>query len=149
MTTPHRFAEMLVVGFVKHWRLSTVADAAGMPCVEADECEAIHAVAPFMPPGWVSYRRPVRAYIAGEWPKLSAHLLAHAAEPAKLLATVPQIERLTLSGRGPASNLSQEDRAEAAKLSRQRRNQRGDAAITGRAYESTLRGAWGTCKGRA
>ena len=149
MTPRNRFAQMLVVGFHKHWRLSTVAEAAGMPCTETDECAAIHAVAPFMPAERFSYRRPVRAFVAGEWPKLSAYLIAHAQDAEKLLSTAPQIERLTVSGRGPASNLSREDRNEAAINLKKQRRQKIDAAITARAYESTLRGAWNTCKGRA
>ena len=148
MTTRNRFAQMLVVGFHKHWFLSTVAAAAGMPCIEAEECQAIQAVAPFMPDAWVHYRRPVRAFVAGEWPKLSAYLLAHEKDVGKLLATVPQIERLTASGREPASNLSRQDRKEAGLHSKRLRHQKIDSAITGRAYESNLRGAWSTCKGR-
>lgn len=142
MQTKNYAAQMLLVGFCKHWKMATVYDAIG---ARGDEIAQVHSLAEFMPMfGW-QLHTPVSAYIAAQWPKLSKWLLTNEDDPKKLLTVIPQIERLK-SRDVHAVKIGAEDVAEASKS---RKDQRAVhvANRAARAQQlSTQRGAWNVCK---
>lgn len=145
----NRAAQMLLVGFCKHWSMSTVANAVGhINLTDNDNCARLHERAPCLPSDWFEYRRPARAFVLSQWPKLGAYLLKHENDRAKVLALIPQVERLTCkAGVGRATSLhSSRDRYEAEKARREARIQRIDYELSRTAYKSNQRNAWNVCK---
>jgi hypothetical protein len=142
MQTRNYAAQMLLVGFCKHWKMATVYGAIGS---STDEVAEVNALAEFMPMHAWQLNTPVRAYIAAQWPKLSEWLLANDGNPKKLLTVIPQIERLK-SKAVHASKLNADDVKEAAKDRAAARNIHASNRLARSQQLSTQRGAWNVCK---
>jgi len=136
---------MLLVGFQRSWPMSTVFDAIGSKHENDSDINDVHTLAPFMPCAKWQLKTPVRAYIAAQWPKLSAWLIANSDKPEKLLTVIPQIERLTAKATH-ATRLSDDDKKEGAAIRRDARQVSGSNAIAKSIQLSTQRSAWNTCK---
>lgn len=136
---------MLLVGFQKSWLMETVFDAIGSTHKNDSDVNDVHTMAPFMPCAKWQLKTPVRAYIASQWPKLSAWLIANSDKPEKLLAVVPQIERLT-SKTTHAKRISDDDIKEGAQIRRDARQVSRSNAIARSIQLSTQRSAWNVCK---
>lgn len=142
-----RCAEMLIVGFQKHWRLLDVLWSIGESCQSEEDFKRIHAKHPFLPDNEWLYYRPVRAYVADEWPKLNAFLLRHAGDPEKLLSVSSQVERLKSSCMRGKPIRASADTAEMRKATRDYGRQRLTHKLSMDAQRSNQRSAWNVCKG--
>jgi len=143
----NRAAQMLMVGFCKHWLMSTVAQAVEQTdLADDDECARLHERARCLPSDWYEYKRPARAFVISQWPKLGAYLLKHEKDTEKVLSLVPQVERLTWKRKEQAQLHSKEDRYEAAKARRDAKVQGIDYELSRSAFKSNQRSAWNVCK---
>ena len=142
-----RCAEMLIVGFQKHWRLLDMLWAIGESCESEEDAKRIHAKHAFLPENEWIYRRPVRAYVADEWPKLNEFLLKHTGNPERMLSAAAQVNRLTSSSMRGAPIRSNADKAEMNKANRGSRRHRLEHQLSMTAQRSNQRGAWNVCKG--
>lgn len=141
-------ALMMIVGFQKSWCVWQVVARLGVERVSHAQDVALHEIAPFFPDTNGVYDMPVRAYIAAQWPKLFAFLDLHASEPDRLIATGPQIERLTYRAeRKSLGYLSKADKKEgsAARVALLQAETANRCAR--RQQLSTQRSAWNVCKG--
>lgn len=145
MPTKNRSAQMLLVGFQKHWLMETVVDAIGAPRKTDKDVAELNFAAPFMPVCFWQLKTPARAYIAAQWPKLSAWLIANSGNPEKLLTVIPQIERLSAKA-VHAEKINQEDVKSAAYERIKNRQIHASNAIARDIQKSTQRGAWNVCK---
>jgi hypothetical protein len=144
--TPEKVAEWMIVGFVRCWTWKDVAAALGVNVSNNDEIDAIVKATTFTPRNrFVWFKKPIRAHINHEWPKLYEYMLRHESEPHRLLALIPQILRLKARDvRG--DRLSSDDSAEAARNSRFI-NMTNAANKAARLQQlSTQRSAWNVCK---
>jgi hypothetical protein len=140
-------AEMLLVGFVKAWRLCDVAAAVGVDSLDSEQIGRLAASCPFLPSITYSYKRPVRAFVVSEWPKLADYLMRNEGSAAKVLAVVPQLKKLKASNAAPVSLLSGDDKNFAAKTRREYRLTATANEAARKQQKSTQRGAWNVCKG--
>ena len=140
-------AEMLLVGFVKAWRLCDVAAAVGVDSMDADQIVRLAASCPFLPSTTYNYKRPVRACVVSEWPKLADYLMRNEGSAAKVLAVVPQLKKLKASNATPVSLLSRDDKNYAAKTRREYKQTATANEAARKQQASTQRGAWNVCKG--
>lgn len=140
-----RLSEMLLVGFVKSWGLLKVLDVCGIEHKDPSFVDAVHKEAPFMPPTLGQYGKPTRAYIATQWPKLNAYLLAHEQEGAAVLKVAPQLRRLTSNTRW-AHSINTQEANELAASRKVVTVQRCTSRAIRSQRESHQRGAWNVCK---
>lgn len=145
MKSSDELAKMLIYGFVKNWSMKTFAQAVGVEINTAEKCKAAHEIAAFLPVDMWPYSAPCRAFVAANYPSLSAYLIKHETEPAKLLAVSSQLVRLKcLDKHGEKFN--DEDKAEQKRERKiYRRAAFGAAAYTA-SKNSQQRGAWTVCK---
>lgn len=144
----NRAAQMLLVGFCKHWLMSTVAQAVEqIDLADDDDCVRMHERAPCLPANWYEYRRPARAFVLSQWPKLGAYLLKHEADPEKVLALIPQVERLMWKPGVRTQLHSREDLTAAKKAQRKAKLQQADYRLSRDVFKTTQRSAWNVCKG--
>jgi len=146
-----RTAEMLIVGFAKCWTLAKVASIVGHDEVWSDDSEELHRMCPFMPAEAWRYRKfkgvtPVRAFVATQWPKLAAYLIANEKKPERLLLAAEQVMRLKCKTKKLESGLSDEDIRDGRKNRQELRRVETANKAAREQQLSTQRGAWSTCK---
>lgn len=138
---------MLLVGFCKHWLMSTVASAVEPSDLsDDDECVLLHKRAPCLPSNKFEYRRPARAFVISHWPKLGAYLLKHEKDHEKVLALIPQVERLTWKPGVKTKLHSATDLNDAKKTQRAAKVQQADYRLSRDVFKTTQRSAWNVCK---
>ncbi len=140
-------AEMLLIGFVKAWRLCDVAAAVGVDSLDAEQVSRLAASCPFLPSVTYSYKRPVRAFVVSEWPKLAEYLMRNEGSAEKVLSVVPQVKKLKASNAKPTSLLSSDDKNFGAKTRREYKLTAAANEAARKQQKSTQRGAWNVCKG--
>jgi hypothetical protein len=144
----NRAAQMLLVGFCKHWLVGTAAQAVEQVDLSDDaECVKLHERAPCLPANRYEYRRPARAFVLSQWPKLGAYLLKHEKDPEKVLALIPQVEKLMWKPNVRTQLHSREDRTAAAKAQREAKVQQADYRLSRDVFKTAQRSAWNVCKG--
>ena len=144
-TSPTYAALMLLRAFRQGFRVAAIPDAMGMPCETDEQCSELHRLIPFLPASEWVYRRPVRALVATQWPKLSAYIIKHEGNPEKLIEVIPQIERLVARSECNTATTNNELR----EFYRTRDNLRQVTTANHaarRQQESTQRSAWNICK---
>lgn len=139
-------AEWLLIGFVKCWRMWQVASAIGVDTNSKEQMEALCAAAPFMPPDdRQNYARPVRAFVAAEWPKLADWLLKHESNPDAISRAAEQVKRLKAKGvRGCVR--SKDDIREQRQTKKDLRAATTSYREHRSAFKTHGRSAWNTCK---
>lgn len=140
-----RLSEMLLTGYVKAWSMIQVLDMSGVRHATPSFAAEVHSVAQFMPPGLGQYAQPVRAFVAVQWPKLNAYLLAHEHDWAAVIKVAPQLRRLKSRDRWVYA-LSSAEAKEITKTRRDVRAQRAASRAIRSARESLQRSAWKVCK---
>lgn len=137
-----KLAEWLVIGFKRAWLMKDVLSAAGL---FNQDIAALHEQFRFMPPDAHSLNRPVRAFVAAEWPKLNAFLCTHEADAQKMLSVIPQIVKLKAKGvRGMVRSVA--DQREQTKTKKEWRAHSTSSRLSLAAFRSNQRSAWGVCK---
>lgn len=144
--SPRKVAEWLLIGYIKHWPMSDVSAALGIWRTNAEELAALSEACPFMPRSFWQYQRPVRAFVASEWPKLNQWLLDHEGNPANCLTCVPEIMKLECSNTTKGGFLSDSDKEEGRVAKRALKVTRAGNAARRAQRASTSRSAWNTCK---
>lgn len=137
------FALMLLVGFVKAWRVQQVVDACAAGGFSLEE---VHAHAPFISEQAWHRKTPVRAYVVQQWPKLGEWLLAHEHDPQALTKAIPEVTRLVADSNLRGVTITRKERTE---VEREQRHYRASAlgyARSRNAQKSHQRGAWNTVK---
>ena len=139
-------AEWLLIGFIKHWRMAEVAEALGVAVASDEALAKLAHQCPFLPSSHWQYKRPVRAYVASEWPKLGRWLMDHESNPVRCLTVVPQLMRLSWSGTTKSGYLSAADKAQgsAARKDLSATDAGNRARYAQR--KSHGRSAWNVCK---
>jgi hypothetical protein len=144
--SPQKVAEWLLIGYIKHWTMSDVPAALGVVRTREEELLELSKACPFMPSSFWQYQRPVRAFVASEWPKLNKWLLDHESNPAKCLACVPEIMKLACSNTTKGGFLSDSDKEDGRVARVALRVTRAGNAARRAQRASNSRGAWNTCK---
>lgn len=144
-------AGMLIVGFQRCWTFATLVSAIPVQIEGDEDAVALHSRCEFMPPRWHFYRRDrkakqVREFVATEFPKLSAFLIANRGKPDRLLALVPEVAKLRSKGTR-SIRLTREETNEMAKIRRNNAAASAAKSVLRHQRESNQRGAWNTCKG--
>ena len=139
-------AEFMVVGFKRGWLLKEVAAAIGVDPYDDDQRAEMAKACPFMPAEYWHYKRPVRAFVAVEWPRMSDFMLKHEDAPQKLLSVLPALKKSAALG---VKHGTKRSKADLAEMRATRRDYRANAisyAASRESFKSNQRSAWGVCK---
>lgn len=144
--SPQKTAEWLLIGFIRCWRMSDVLAALGVSLSKDEELLKLSQACPFMPSSFWQYRRPVRAFIASEWPNLNTWLLTRESNPASCLPCIPELLKLICSNTTKGGMLTDQDKSEGRDASRAFMVTKAGNAARRAQRASTSRSAWNTCK---
>lgn len=139
-------AEFMVVGFKRAWLLKEVAAAIGVDPHDDEQRAEMVKACPFMPAEYWHYKRPVRAFFAVEWPKMSDFMLKHEDAPQKLLSVVPALKKSVAAGVKHGTKRSKDDLAEMRATRREYRANAISYTASREAHRSNQRSAWNVCK---
>jgi hypothetical protein len=140
---PETLATWLLIGFKRGQNLREVLWACGFS-KDVDFAD-LHERFPFMPAAAWRYSRPVRAFVAAEWPKLNAFLVANENDPEKMARLPAQLVRLV----SVSAHMPRQSKADAVERAKDKRDYRAAAASYGLsrdAFKSNRRSAWNVCK---